>query len=142
MESTHSMELEIITPDASAFKDSVKFVLVRATDGDFGVLPGHYNTIAALSTWPVKVTRLDGSEYFLAVFGGFMEVTPTKVTILTSNCELPEVIDVERAKRSKERAEARLADKQAHIDVARAEASLRRSLTRLRASGQIGMDGR
>ena len=105
------MELEIITPDASAFKDSVKFVLVRATDGDFGVLPGHYNTIAALSTWPVKVTRLDGSEYFLAVFGGFMEVTPTKVTILTSNCELPEVIDVERAKRSKERAEARLADK-------------------------------
>ncbi len=141
MESTHSMELEIITPDASAYKDSVKFVLVRATDGDYGVLPGHYNTIAALSTWPVKITRQDGSEYLIAVFGGFMEVTPTKVTILTGNCELPEAIDVDRAKRAKGRAEARLADKQADIDVVRARAALRRSLTRLYVTGHVGKDG-
>lgn len=141
MESTHSMELEIITPDASAYKDSVKFVLVRATDGDYGVLPGHYNTIVALSTWPVKVTRQDGSDILIAVFGGFMEVTPQKVTILTGNCELPDSIDVDRAKRARERAEARLADKQADIDVARAKAALRRSLTRLYVTGHVGKDG-
>ena len=60
-----------------------------------------------------------------------MEIKDNVITVVTPNCELPEEIDVERAKRAKARAEERLASKNAEIDFHRAELALQRSLLRL-----------
>lgn len=104
----NTIAVEIITPDETAYTDNVTFLLARASDGDIGILPGHEPLAAALSVWPVKVRRPDGEDHLIAVFGGFMEVTPKKITLITPYCELPEAIDVERAERAKTRAEKRL----------------------------------
>ncbi|MNF78527.1 ATP synthase epsilon chain [compost metagenome] len=60
-----------------------------------------------------------------------------KIVILAESAELPEQIDVDRARAAKERAEKRLAEtKQDNVDFKRAEASLQRALNRISVSGK------
>jgi F-type H+-transporting ATPase subunit epsilon len=70
----------------------------------------------------------------MAVSGGLLEAGPDKVIILADTAELSWEIDVERARRAKERAEKRLRERYAGLDVARAEFALQRSLARLKAA--------
>lgn len=136
MNSNQTIALEIITPEETAYKDTVSFLVARATDGEIGILPKHAPLVAALDTAPVRIQK-DGKEHLIAVFEGFMEVTPEKITILTGQCELPESIDVKRARLAKERAEKRLAERNKATDMDRASAALRRAILRLRVTNSI-----
>ena len=81
--------------------------------------------------------KAGGKTEYLAVSGGFAEVTGEKVTIVAESAEMGREIDVERAKRAAERAEKRIAaGKTAEIDWARAEAAMRRSLMRMKVAGR------
>lgn len=132
MATERTMRLEVITPDEKVYEGDIRFLMARATDGDIGIMPGHLPLVAALSTWPVRIEDVEGNSHLMAVFGGFMEVDQTSISIITPNCELPESIDVERARQAKARAEQRLANRgERGIDHVRAEASLRRAMTRL-----------
>jgi F-type H+-transporting ATPase subunit epsilon len=67
----------------------------------------------------------------LSVAWGFAEVLPDKVTILAEAAERPQEIDVERAQKSKDRAEERLKSSDPQVDYTRAEDALQRAETRL-----------
>jgi F-type H+-transporting ATPase subunit epsilon len=67
-----------------------------------------------------------------AVFGGFMEVLPDRVTILADACDRSDEIDLERAEEAKRRAEERLASRKSNQDMALAEADLRRALMQIK----------
>ena len=105
-------------------------------EGQFGVLPGHIPFLSALEIGEMYY-RKGGQTEYLAVSGGFAEVTGEKVTIVAESAEKGREIDVERAKRALERAEKRLAAaKTENIDWARAEAAMRRSLMRTKVAGR------
>jgi F-type H+-transporting ATPase subunit epsilon len=70
----------------------------------------------------------------MIITGGFVEVKPDKTIILADACERSDEIDVERAMAAKQRAEERMKDISEQIDSSRAEASLRRSLARIRVA--------
>ncbi|MBP2639162.1 MAG: atpC 2 [Firmicutes bacterium] len=127
-----TIRLDIVTPERMVYSKDVNMVIARATDGDLGVLPGHIPLIAGLAVWPLRILTEEG-EVQVSVSGGFIEVQPTKVTILASSAELPEEIDIDRAMAARERAEKLLAAKEG-IDVARAQAALQRALMRLRVA--------
>ena len=123
--------LEIVTPERKVYAQDVNMVIVKALEGEMGVLPNHIPLVTPLKIGPVIAKKKDGNE-FIAVHGGFMEVRKDKVVILAESAELADEIDVERAKRAKERAEERLARKRAEeIDFRRAELALQRALNRL-----------
>jgi F-type H+-transporting ATPase subunit epsilon len=64
-----------------------------------------------------------------------MEVRNDHVSVLADAAENVEEIDIDRAERARQRAEARLRDareRQSDVDLARAQASLQRSLLRLK----------
>jgi F-type H+-transporting ATPase subunit epsilon len=64
-------------------------------------------------------------------------VLPDKVTILTETAERPSEIDVERARKAKERAEERLTSGDPNVDVERSLDALHKADTRLEvAAGQ------
>lgn len=137
MESGRTIALEIITPDETVYSGDINFLVARATDGEIGILPHHAPLVAALATWPLRIETAEGTK-LLAVFGGFLEVDDNnKITIITPNCERAETIDAARAERARERAEARLHDKSADVDMIRAEAALKRAVTRLKVVGKI-----
>jgi F-type H+-transporting ATPase subunit epsilon len=81
--------------------------------------------------------KAGGKTEYLAVSGGFAEVTGSKVTIVAEAAETGREIDIERAKRARERAERRLAAaKTEAIDWTRAETALRRSMVRMKVAGR------
>ena len=131
------MTLTIITPDAIVYDDKADFFVGHAIDGQFGVLPNHAPMIIALDLAPLRIDQPDGTSRELAVFGGFCEIEHNKVSIVTPDCQDPSSIDVDRARRAKERAEGRLSNPTPDIDVERAEAALQRALLRLHVTKQL-----
>src|ERR1700716_694223 len=94
------------------------------------VLPGHAPLITELAVGAITF-RAGATEQRLAVAWGFAEVLPDKVTILAESAERPSEINVERARKAKERAEQLLTSGDPNVDVERALDALHRAETRL-----------
>ncbi|WP_173918584.1 F0F1 ATP synthase subunit epsilon [Halobacillus sp. Marseille-Q1614] len=125
-----TLTVSVVTPDGPVLEDAFEMVSCKAESGELGVLPGHIPMVAPLTISAVRLKR-EGSSERIAVSGGFLEVRPDKVTILAQSAEKPSEIDIDRARKAKERAEARLAQKQSDIDFRRAELALKRAINRL-----------
>lgn len=128
MEST--LQLEIVTPDKVVVSQPVDYVGVPGIEGEFGVLPHHIALLSALAIGGLYF-RVDEKTEYVFVSGGFAEVSDNKLTVLAESAELGSTIDVARAKAAKERAEARLAAKNAETDILRAHLALQRAVERL-----------
>ena len=124
--------VSIVTPDGPVYEE-VEMVSVKAESGEMGILPGHIPTVAPLKISAVRLKNGGHTDY-VAVSGGFIEVRPDKVTVLSSSAEEANHIDIHRANEAKRRAEQRLQDKQAHVDFKRAEMALQRAVNRLNVS--------
>ena len=131
-----TIRLDIVSPDkGEIFSRDIDMLIVRSTAGELGILPRHANLLTELLPHAMKI-KVDGGENLVALGGGFMEVTPEKITVLADSAELPENIDVERAQRAKKRAEERIAQykqttKETLIDIDRANKALARAKARL-----------
>jgi len=125
------MTVEVVTPERVVYSGQAEMVIARGVQGDLGILPNHMPLVSPLKTAPVRIKTEGDKEVLMAVSGGFMEVRGDKVTILAETAELPGDIDVDRAKAAKARAEKRLAEKYAELDVLRAERALQRAMARL-----------
>jgi len=128
--------LEVVTPDRMVLSTEADVVVLPGVEGQFGVLVGHIPFLSALAIGEMYY-KAGGKTEYLAISGGFAEVTGAKVTIVAESAELGHQIDVDRAKRALERAEKRLAaGKTADVDWTRAEAALQRSLMRMKVAGR------
>ena len=131
-----TIKLDIVSPDkGEIFSKDVDMVIVRSTAGELGILPRHARLLTELLPHAMRI-KVGGGENLVALGGGFMEVTPEKITVLSHSAELPENIDVDRAQKAKQRAEERIAQykqstKESLIDISRANAALARAKARL-----------
>jgi len=125
-----TFQLEIVTPEKKVVNTAAEEVQIPARNGYLGILPGHAPLITELSVGEI-IYKENGAELRLAVAWGFAEVLPNKVTILAESAEKPSEIDVDRARKSKERAEKMLTSGDTSVDVDRALDSLHRAETRL-----------
>jgi F-type H+-transporting ATPase subunit epsilon len=126
--------LEIVTPERKVYAEQASMIVVKGVAGELGILPNHIPLVTPLKIAPITVKRQGQSDQVIAVNGGFMEVRKDKVVILAESAELPEQIDLDRAKSAKERAEKRLADANAKahdMNVKRAELALMRAANRI-----------
>ena len=130
-----SILLEVATPDkGEVFSKDINMLIVRSICGELGILPKHARLLTELIPHAMRIKE-GGGETKLFVSGGFMEITPEKITILADAAENPDEIDVERAKAAYERANERLNKKDPEIDIDRAEAALARAKARLLVKG-------
>jgi len=125
--------LDIICLDGPLFSEDVDSMVAPGSEGQVGILAHHAPMMAVLLPGEIMV-RQSGEEKYLAVSGGFLEVRPDKVVVLADACEHAEDIDIKRAEEARKRAEERLKAPITGVDLARAEAALRRSLVRLRTA--------
>jgi F-type H+-transporting ATPase subunit epsilon len=76
------------------------------------------------------------------VSGGFAEISGDRVMVLAEVAELPEEIDMDRAKRARERALRRLeSERRERVDYARAKAALQRSIMRMKCREESRLAG-
>ncbi len=129
------IQLEVITPEKVALREVVDEVVVPGVGGEFGILPDHTPLISQVQTG-VLTYRLGTDKRQMHVSGGFVEVLPDRVSVLTDVAEKPEEINVERAQRARERAEKRLAANSDDIDINRAQLKLLRAQTRIQLGGR------
>lgn len=136
--------LEIITVERKVYEDIVDCVSLPTQTGEISILPNHIPLITALSMGEIKIRQGD-KTFFLTCSGGFGEIQPHKVTLLTDAVEHAEEIDEKRAQEAKRRAEETM--KKAGVpkpQYAEAAAALRRATLRLkiarkkRHTGKIG----
>jgi F-type H+-transporting ATPase subunit epsilon len=125
-----TFKLEIVTPEKKVVDTAAEEVQIPGKNGYLGVLPGHAPLITELAVGEIIYCE-NKSEFRLAVAWGFAEVLPDKVTILAESAERPSEINVERARKAKERAEQRLTSGDTNVDVDRALDSLHRAESRL-----------
>ena len=123
--------LEIVTPEKMAFSGLVEDVTVPGAEGEFGVLRGHEPMLSAVDIGQLNFTRNNKKVYY-AVNTGYAEVTANKVTILVETAERSDQIDIVRARRAKDNAEARLAKlTRENEDYERMRAALARAIARI-----------
>lgn len=125
-----NFQLQIITPDRIFYEGEASMVEFTSVDGEMGVYKHHIPLTTVLAPGVVTITE-DNSKKEAAVHAGFVQILGEKVTFLAEVAEWPDEIDVTRAQEAKARAEERLRNHSAEVDVARAEMALRRALVRL-----------
>jgi F-type H+-transporting ATPase subunit epsilon len=128
-----ALDVALVSPERILFSGEADMVVCRTTDGELAFLTGHAPFVGALGIALVRIKLADGTEERAAVHGGFVEVRDNKVSILSDVAELPDQIDVERARRSLEAAEKRLME----TNDAECEARLRRAHVRLQLAGVL-----
>jgi F-type H+-transporting ATPase subunit epsilon len=167
---------EVVTPEQRLLSGPARAVILRSSGGDFTVLDGHTPMVTDVVPGEVRVEQEDGTVVHLAVHGGYMQVETgpgvgagaeadgaspdargTRVTVLAGVAEKAADIDVPRAERAKEEAEAQVnqlrgaggrgVDAAAtagggerpvsaeDLELAEAEAALRRAEVRLQVAG-------
>ena len=114
------IQFELVSPERLLISQAVEMVVLPGAEGDFGALPQHAPTVAALR--PGVISVFENNQVIERVFvaGGFAEVTPERCTVLAERAML--VAELDRAGAEKAIADARddLAD--AKTDAARAAA--------------------
>lgn len=127
-----TLHVEVVSPERILWTGEAEMVIARTLGGgDIAFLTGHAPFVGALGIGKVTVRPEQGDDELVAVHGGFVEVSQDRVTILSDVAEVASQIDVERARRAQERAEAAL--RQEHdVEV---EAALRRAQVRLAVAG-------
>jgi F-type H+-transporting ATPase subunit epsilon len=128
-----TIKLDIVTPEQSVFSDEVDMLIAPGSEGEMGILP-HHAPLMTILGYGELVIRKDGSEEYMAIGGGFLEVRPDRIIVLADVAERAEDIDISRAEAAKERAQKRMAEQPSGMDAARAEAALKRSLVRLKVA--------
>jgi F-type H+-transporting ATPase subunit epsilon len=126
-----TFRLEIVTAERMVYSDDVNALVAWGVEGQLGILPHHAPLMTMLQPGDLMI-RKDHEEEYLAISGGFLEVRPDKVIILADACERAEEIDLTRAEEAKRRAQETLKAAPLSVDAAAAEATLRRSLARIK----------
>ncbi|MBM3282780.1 ATP synthase F1 subunit epsilon [Candidatus Gottesmanbacteria bacterium] len=118
--------LEIITPDRIAFSDTVDTVTAPSASGIIGILPGHVPLFSRLVEGEIKITK-GKEEFFLAIGGGFIEVTGSKVIVLVTDAYHAHEINEQEVLAAQKNAEEALKAKPTGAAIAEAQALFRRS---------------
>ena len=122
-----SMQVEVVSPERILFSGEADMVVCRAEGGDIAFLSNHAPFLGTLGIGIVKINLAGGGVEHIAVHGGFVEVRDNRVIILSDVAELADHIDLERARRAKERAE----NEMRHQHDGEIEAALRRAEVRI-----------
>jgi F-type H+-transporting ATPase subunit epsilon len=118
------MTVDLVSVERRLWSGEASFVLARTTTGEIGVLPGHEPTLAQMEeAGVIRIDSTDGTSMTIAVHGGFLSITPERVSILAEFAEMSDEIDTERARQALDRADESEADGAAAK--ARAEARLK-----------------
>jgi len=132
---TH-IDLQIVTPDRLLVQEQVDEVEIPGSEGYFGVLPGHTPLLASLAVGELWY-RKGQEKTYLSIAFGFAEVLADRVTILARLAERAADIDVARAEEAHKRAQQRLADPAGELDYERARIALMKAMTRLQVSSRV-----
>ena len=123
----------IVSPEGELFSGEVEMLIAEGGSGEVAMNPRHAPLLATLKPGPLRLTMEGGAEEVFYASGGFIEVQPGSVTVLTDVAERATDIDEAEAERAKELAEKELEGQKADLDYSLAAAQLAEAAARLKS---------
>jgi len=107
------INLTIVTRERKIVDVTVDEVVLPATDGEIGILPGHTPLLTTLRIGVMRY-RVGGTVNRMVLSWGFAEVLPDRVIVMAETARLPEEIDAAMAEDERRKAERELMDLSSH----------------------------
>lgn len=126
------MKLKIITQERVVFDEEVDEIYSKGIDGEFGILKGHIPITTPLDIGVTKVKQ-NGITKMFTTMGGILQFKNEECLILTTLAEADEEIDEVRAREALDRAKRRRREASARMDAKRSDAAIARAEARLKA---------
>jgi F-type H+-transporting ATPase subunit epsilon len=101
------LTLEIVTPEAKVYSDTIDSVVIPTVEGEIGVLPGHLPLLTQVKDGELRVTKGATTE-LLVVSGGFAQIDGDRVRVLAENAINEAKIDENAVEAALKRAEEQL----------------------------------
>lgn len=127
-----SIKCDIVTPNGHYKTFDADILNILTIDGQRGIYPRHTPFVTMLQVGKMSYV-FQNERYEYAIAGGIIYFEKNQAKILTDAIESKDEIDIERAKKAKERAEKRLKDEK--MDYHRAELALQKALNRITIKG-------
>lgn len=129
--------VDVVSAEASIFSGPAKFVALPGESGELGILPGHTPLITRIQPGAVRIEKEDGSEEFVFVAGGILEVQPKHVTVLADTAIRGGDLDEAKAREAKRAAEELMQNQSSDLDLARAQSELAVAAAQLAAIARL-----
>ena len=126
-----TIQCSIVSAEKEIFSESVSMVVATGSMGVLGITPGHSQLLTGIKPGPVKIVKENGEEEVFFLSGGFIEVQPDVVTLLSDVAIRAEDIDEEQAEKAREAAEKIKENADSDLDFSRARAELAEAAARL-----------
>ena len=101
------LTLEIVTPEAKVYSDTIDSVVIPTLVGEIGILPGHIPLLTQVANGELRVSKGPNTE-FLAVGGGFAQIDGDRVRVLAERAITEEKIDEKAVEEAMKRAQKEL----------------------------------
>jgi F-type H+-transporting ATPase subunit epsilon len=116
--------VDVVSAEESIFSGEAKFVALPGEAGELGIFPRHTPLITRIRPGAVRIERPDGSEEFVFVAGGVLEVQPDRVTVLSDTAIRGKDLDEAKASEARKVAEEAVKNAKSDIDLAKAQSEL------------------
>ncbi|MBV8036013.1 F0F1 ATP synthase subunit epsilon [Roseateles sp.] len=119
-----TLHVDVVSAEEQIFSGEAKFVALPGESGELGILPKHTPLITRIKPGAVRIERTDGSEEFVFVAGGILEVQPNRVTVLADTAIRGKDLDEAKALEAKKAAEEALRNAKDKLDQAAIQGEL------------------
>ncbi len=130
----NTIHVDIVSAEASVFSGEAEFIVLPGVMGELGIYPKHTPLVTQIKPGAVRI-KVPGQteEQVVYVQGGFLEVQPDVVTVLSDTAIRAHDLDEAKAIEAKLAAEEAMQNKTSKEEIARAESELAGALAQLAA---------
>ena len=133
----NSFDISIIAADKPFFNGKCESIIIPTSDGLYGIWANHQNLISDIIPGMLEMRKQNGETVIAAVSEGIVKVEDGNALVLVDTIELPEEIDINRAKRNADRAKEELLQKRSIRDYYQAQARMARALNRMKVKNHM-----
>ena len=119
-----TIRVDVVSAEELIFSGEARFVALPGEAGELGIYPRHTPLITRIKPGAVRIEKADGSEEFVFVAGGLLEVQPNLVTVLSDTAIRGKDLDEAKAMAARAAAEEALKNAKGDIDIAMAQSEL------------------
>ena len=119
-----TIHVDVVSAEQSIFSGEAKFVALPGESGELGFYPRHTPLITRIKAGSVRIEKADGTEEFVFVAGGILEVQPGCVTVLSDTAIRGDDLDEAKANSARQAAEEALKNAKGELDLAKAQSEL------------------
>ena len=129
-----TIHIDVVSAEESIYSGEAEFVVLPGVMGELGIYPKHTPLITQIRPGVVRI-KVPGQaeEQIVYVQGGFLEVQPDVVTVLSDTAIRARDLDEAKALEAKQAAQEAVQNKTSKEEIAMAEAELAGAVAQLAA---------